>query len=112
MKTNKIFYLVEFENLGGVIMPLPIRITYKDGPTEDIYLAPEIWRYNQVRASRLFITDREIVSWELDPRLEIADGDRVNNHYPRKPETKTFKLVKPDLNAPPNPMQRDGGTEN
>ena len=112
LKTNKIFYLVEFENLGGVIMPLPIRITYEDGSTEDIYLAPEIWRYNQVRASRLFISDREIVSWELDPRLEIADGDRVNNHYPRKPETKTFKLVKPDLNAPPNPMQRDGGTEN
>ncbi len=107
LKTKKIFYLVEFENLGGVVMPLPLRLTYSDGTTEDIYLAPEIWRYDQQRASRLFVTDAEIVSWELDPNLEIADGDKSNNHYPRKPETKTFKLSKPEHEVPPNPMQKD-----
>jgi len=106
LKTEKIFYLVEFENLGCVVMPLPIRVTFEDGSTEDVYLAPEIWRYGLQRASRLFITDREIVSWELDPHLEIADTDTANNHYPRKPETRTFQLVKPELEVPPNPMQR------
>jgi hypothetical protein len=113
LKTEKIFYLVEFENLGGVVMPLPIRVTYADGSTEDIYLAPEIWRYDLERASRLFITDREIVSWELDPHLEIADTDPANNHYPREPEAKTFQLVKPELEVPPNPMQKASeGAEN
>jgi len=107
LKTKKIFYLVEFENLGGVVMPLPIRVTYRDGSTEDIYLAPEIWRYSHQRASRLFITDQAIVSWELDPNFEIADADQSNNRYPREPETKTFQLAKPELDVPPNPMQRD-----
>jgi hypothetical protein len=89
-------------------------VTYGDGSTEEVYLAPEIWRYDLEHASRLFITDREIVSWELDPHLEIADTDPANNHYPREPETKTFQLVKPELEVPPNPMQRareDAGTE-
>ena len=107
LKSNKIFYLVEFENLGGVVMPLPIRVTYEDGTTGDVYLAPEIWRYNSERASRLFITDREIVSWELDPHLEIADAEPSNNRYPREPETKTLKLAKPELDVPPNPMQEE-----
>ena len=88
-------------------MPLPLRVSYADGSTEDLYLAPEIWRYDHQRASRLFVTDREIVSWELDPHLEIADGERANNFYPRQPETKTITLEKPELDVPPNPMQRE-----
>jgi hypothetical protein len=111
LQTTKIFYLVEFENVGGVVMPLPIRLTYSDGTTEDIYLAPQIWRYNLKRASRLFISDQEIVSWELDPNVEIADGERSNNYYPREPETKTFQLVKPELDVPPNPMQKERDAE-
>jgi hypothetical protein len=107
LKTDKIFYLVEFENVGGVVMPLPVRISYADGSTEDIYLAPEIWRYDHLRASRLFVTEKEIVSWVLDPHLEIADGERVNNFYPRQPEIKTITLEKPELDVPPNPMQRE-----
>ena len=114
LKTDKLFYLVEFENIGGVVMPLPMRITYADDTTANLYLAPEVWRYDTERASRLFVTDKEIRSWELDPHLEIADTDRGNNHYPRKPEERTFRLEKPELEVPSNPMQKareDAGEE-
>jgi len=106
LKTNKLFYMVEFENVGGVVMPLPVRITYADNTKTDIYLAPEIWRYDTRRASRLFISDQPILSWELDPQLEIADTDRGNNHYPRQPEERSFRLKKPELDIPLNPMQK------
>jgi len=108
LTTDKIFYIVEFDNLGGVVMPLPIRVTYADGATEDLYLPAEIWRYDHDRASRLFVTDREIIGWEIDPHLQIGDSDRDNNSYPRHPETRTFRLTKPELELPPNPMQQAG----
>ena len=87
-------------------MPLPVRITYADNTKADIYLAPEIWRYDTRRASRLFISDQPILSWELDPQLEIADTNRGNNHYPRQPEERSFRLKKPELDIPLNPMQK------
>jgi len=54
----------------------------------------------------LFVSDKEIRSWEQDPHLEIADTDRSNNHYPRQPEEHNFRLEKPELEIPPNPMQK------
>ena len=45
-----------------------------------------------------------MVKVEIDPNLEIADGDRSNNTYPQEIDQKRFR-IRPDSDRS-NPMQR------
>ena len=37
-------YFIDFDNIGGLVMPLPLRINYDDGETQDMLIPAEIWR--------------------------------------------------------------------
>ncbi len=78
------FYYLTFSNKGGLVMPLIIELTYADGATELMRIPAEIWRRNPKNVTKLIISEREIVSVELDPRWETADTDRNNNSFPRQ----------------------------
>jgi hypothetical protein len=104
LKTERYFYVLELENLGGLVMPVILAIEYEDGEVENLRIPAEIWRKFPKTVSKLFITQREIRSIELDPRLETADVDRSNNHYPRKPVKSRFQLFKEEKEK--NPMQQ------
>ena len=84
LKDDDFFYFVEFENLGGLVMPIPLEIEYEDGSTEFLMLPAEIWRRNAVSVRKLIIRDRRVVSFAIDPRHEIADVDRSNNAFPSR----------------------------
>ena len=88
------FYFVEFENKGELISPVIITVEYNDGTKEDHRYPAEIWRKNQVKATKLLITDKEIKSILLDPYLETADVDLSNNAWPAKPVQKRIELYK------------------
>ena len=100
-------YVLEFENVGGLVMPIILRITWTDADgaatTEMLTLPAEIWRHNPERAERLLVSDRELVSIEIDPHHQTADADVWNNHWPRRPITSRFQLFKDKKH--PNPMQ-------
>ena len=76
------FNVVRFRNHGGVVMPLPLELTWSDGEVESVMLPAEIWKRNPEVFSKLFVSDRSLASVRLDPQRRIADADRTNNVYP------------------------------
>jgi hypothetical protein len=50
---------------------------------EDVNIPAEIWRRTHKEVKKLWITDKELVSLEVDPHWETADVDTNNNHFPR-----------------------------
>ncbi|MBB3696292.1 M1 family metallopeptidase [Flammeovirga yaeyamensis] len=91
---NKFAYQVDFENIGGLVMPIIIELKYKDGTTEKRYIPAEIWKKDDVVVSKVFVTDQEVVSFFLDPNRETADIDTSNNHFPRIKPVNRFQLYK------------------
>jgi hypothetical protein len=75
---------LEFSNLGGLVMPIILQMTYADGEQETMRLPAEIWRRNPKTVKKLIVTDRELSQVIMDPRWETADVDNENNHYPRR----------------------------
>ena len=78
------YYVLEFSNLGGLVMPILLQLTYENGDTEDRYIPAEIWRRAPLKVKKLIVTDRKITAVIIDPGWETADVDVHNNHYPRK----------------------------
>lgn len=84
VEEDKNYYVLDFSNKGGLVMPILLQLTYADGTTEDMYIAAEIWRRNAKQVSKLVVTDKQVVSVAVDPNWETADVDTANNYYPRK----------------------------
>ncbi|WP_198673661.1 M1 family metallopeptidase [Algibacillus agarilyticus] len=104
LNIEKHFYAVDFKNIGGLVMPLPLKITYQDQQVESYMIPAEIWRYDASKVTKLFITDQPIISIEFDPHLETADTDVSNNAWPHKVTKHKFELFK--YSNQPNHMQR------
>ncbi|MEP0175678.1 MAG: M1 family metallopeptidase [Paraglaciecola sp.] len=83
---DKNYYVLDFSNHGGLVMPIILDLEFADGTTENQYIPAEIWRRTPKAVSKLIITDKdkELVSVTVDPRWETADVDVSNNHYPRQ----------------------------
>ena len=77
-------YEVEFEKLGGLVMPLIIELTYADGSIERQTFPAQIWMNNDTSAKRVFASTQEIKRIKVDPDLETADVDTSNNSWPKK----------------------------
>jgi hypothetical protein len=105
LASAKNFYVVNLENRGGLVMPVIVEVTYDDGSTEMFRFPAEIWRHDHAKASRLMLSDRKIVQFELDPYQETGDIDEFNNAYPPKIREKRFK-VKLKEDEEKNPMQK------
>ncbi|MEZ5937541.1 MAG: M1 family metallopeptidase [Hyphomonadaceae bacterium] len=84
LKQNPYVYFMDFENVGGLVMPIPLKFTYEDGSTREFVIPAEIWRQNTPTVRKMFIETKKLVSVELDARHQIADADRSNNAYPSK----------------------------
>ena len=80
---GKHFYQLSFSNKGGLVMPIIIEWTYKDGTKEIDRLPAQIWRLNEVSATKFFVKDKEVVSIKLDPFRETADINDENNSWGR-----------------------------
>ena len=109
LNAEKFFYELNFKNIGGLVMPLIIRISYIDETSEIIRIPAEIWRRSEVSVSKVFILDKEVVSFRLDPQLETADTDLYNNAWPRELIPSRYDLFKQQKNRnrrQENPMQR------
>lgn len=88
------FYVMDFKNMGGLVMPIILEITYTD-KTQDILRIPaEIWRYNHSEVSKMIITEKEIAKVMVDPFRETADTDLTNNSFPPEVPTSRFELFK------------------
>ncbi len=94
MKAGDYVYFVDFENVGGLVMPLPLTIHYVDGSTEDMMIPAEIWRRNSEQVTKLLIRNKRIASIDLDNAHQIADADFSNNSFPPKLTQSRLELYK------------------
>ncbi|WP_420806416.1 M1 family metallopeptidase [Pseudoalteromonas ruthenica] len=80
------YYVMQFSNVGGLVMPILLELSYTDGTTEQRYIPAEIWRRNAKQVEKLIVTNKgkEIASIAVDPGWETADVDVSNNYYPRR----------------------------
>ncbi len=81
---DKNYYVLEFSNLGGLVMPIILGISYADGSSEEMRLPAEIWRRDSRVVRKLIVTDKDVSEIVLDPHWETADVDIENNYYPRR----------------------------
>lgn len=105
LQSNKQFYELKFSNIGGLVMPLIIQVTYVDNTTEVFRIPAEIWRMHEDKVSKVLILDKEAKSFRLDPFLETADTDLDNNSFPKEAQPTRYELFK-QKSMGENPMQR------
>ncbi|MAJ68145.1 MAG: aminopeptidase [Alteromonadaceae bacterium] len=96
IEEDKNYYVMEFSNVGGLVMPIILEMTFADGTKEMMRIPAEIWRRTPKAVSKLVVTDKdkELVSVTVDPRWETADVDVENNHYPRQIIPSRFEAYK------------------
>jgi hypothetical protein len=91
---HKYFYELSFSNKGGLVMPIIIEWTYKDGTKEIERIPAQIWRLNEKSVKKFFMKDKEVASIKLDPMRETADIDESNNSWGTMPEPSKFTIFK------------------
>ncbi|HEX5652586.1 MAG TPA: M1 family metallopeptidase [Chitinophagaceae bacterium] len=106
---DKHLYEITVSNKGGLVMPIIIEWTYKDGTKEVERIPAQVWRYNEKKVTKSFVKDKEVASVKLDPMKETADIDESNNSWNTIAEPSKFKVFKQRQNPPTqgiNPMQK------
>ena len=94
VKAGEYVYFVDFRNLGGLVSPLPLRLTFADGSTRDMVVPAEVWRYNALEVTKLFIEKQRLVSVEFDPRHLTADANLRDNAMPRRVTPSRIELFR------------------
>ncbi len=110
---NKHFYELNFSNKGGLVMPIIIEWTYKDGTKEVDRIPAQVWRLNEEKVTKFFMKDKEVASIKIDPMRETADINESNNTWGSvAAEPSRFQLFKQKGGAArgqsvgANPMQK------
>jgi hypothetical protein len=86
---DKNIYEVTLSNKGGLVMPVIIEWTYKDGTKEIDRIPAEIWRVNEQKITKVFVKQKEVTNMVLDPQQEVTDIDRQDNFFPKRTEPAT-----------------------
>ena len=103
LQTKHNIYVLEISNVGGLITPVPLKLEYTDGSTEELLLPAEFWRFNTEKASKIHVTTKELRAVTFDPRQELMDTDVENNFWPRRLVKTKLQLFKDE--KPANPMR-------
>ena len=109
---NKNVYEITFSNKGGLVMPIIIEWTYKDGTKEVDRIPAQVWRLNEKKVTKVFVKDKEVASIKLDPMRETADINESNNSWGSIAQPTKFELFKAKQAAArgqsqgANPMQK------
>jgi hypothetical protein len=91
---NKNFYEITLTNKGGLVMPVILEWTYKDGSKEIERLPAEIWRLNETKVTKVFAKTKEVASVKIDPMEETTDINTTDNAFPRVATPNKFDELK------------------
>ena len=105
IREDRNYYVLNFSNKGGLVMPIILGLTFSDGSTERMNIPAEIWRRDSRSVTKLlnFPKGKELTEVVVDPNWETADADIENNYYPRRIRENKFRLSKPS--RPSNPLR-------
>ena len=96
LKNGKNFYVLDFSNKGGLVMPILLDLHFTDGIKEHVRIPAEIWRRSPEHVSKLLIRDKKIDQIVVDPYWETADTDTSNNYWPARAVPSRIELYKRD----------------
>ena len=91
---NKNIYELEFKNLGGLVTPIVIEFTFKDGTSERQVIPAEIWRKNEYEVSKVFVLEKEVTNIVIDPDEITCDVEVTNNYFPKIEKESRFDKFK------------------
>ena len=91
---NKNIYEVTLKNTGGLITPVIIEWTFKDGSKEVERIPAEVWRLNEVEVKKIFVKEKEVTGMVIDPQFETGDVNTGDNVFPKKPAVSKFDQFK------------------
>ena len=89
---SNFFYEITFDKPGGLVMPIILEFTYKDGTKSRKTYPAQIWRYDDNQITKAINSDKEITNITIDPDLETADVDTSNNSWPKNKDSKFSKF--------------------
>jgi aminopeptidase N len=89
------FYRFSFRNIGGLVMPVILKMDFADGSTQTVRIPAEVWRHNQKNVTWQYVTTKTLARAEIDPLWETADADRSNNIFAGRIEPKTLGIETP-----------------
>ena len=92
--SNKNIYELTISNKGGLVMPVVIEWTYKDGTKELETIPAEVWRLNEKRVTKVFVKEKEVTNIMIDPNMETADINIQDNIFPKVPQPSRFDQFK------------------
>ncbi|WMJ72150.1 M1 family metallopeptidase [Cytophagaceae bacterium ABcell3] len=87
------FYELTFRNVGGLIMPIILEMQFEDGTSSTQKVPVEVWRKNDKKVTKVFITDKPVKQFVLDPKMQTADTDLENNVVKIDQKAKKMNLL-------------------
>lgn len=91
---NKNLYEVTMSNKGGLVTPVILEWTYKDGSKEVERIPAEIWRTDEEAFTKVFVKEKEVAQLVIDPDNVTTDTNVGNNVFPKKNENSKFDSFK------------------
>ena len=95
---GKNLYEIKLSNKGGLVMPVIIEWTFKDGSKEIDRIPAEIWRTNEQTITKVFVKEKEVVNIVLDPNKELTDVNSADNVFPKRATESKFDQFKKGTN--------------
>ncbi|HEX5668883.1 MAG TPA: M1 family metallopeptidase [Chitinophagaceae bacterium] len=87
-------YELRFSNKGGMVMPVIIEWTYKDGTKEIETVPVTVWGKNENAFTKVFKKEKEVSGIVIDPKKETADINLSNGSWPVKEMPTKFQIYK------------------
>ncbi|MFN5647243.1 MAG: M1 family metallopeptidase, partial [Sphingobacteriales bacterium] len=87
-------YELSVSNKGGMVMPVIVEWTFKDGTKEKETVPAAVWMANEQNFKKAFRKSKEVVSIVLDPNLETTDINVNNGRWPSQSTPTKFQLFK------------------
>ena len=91
---DKNIYEIKLTNKGGLVMPVIIEWTYKDGSKEIERLPVEIWRTNEATITKIFVKEKQVTNVVIDPLKETSDINTDDNMFPKVAQPSKFDELK------------------
>ena len=76
---NTHLYEITFSNKGGLVMPIIVEFSFEDGTKQVEKIPAQIWRKNESKVIKVFMTNKKATGIKLDPMRETADINESNN---------------------------------
>lgn len=95
---GKHLYELTLRNTGGLVTPVIIEWTFKDGSKELERIPAEIWRMNETEVKKVFLKDKEVMNIVIDPKQETGDVNTRDNVFPKRAAENKFDRLKKGTN--------------